>query len=389
MINPFIWFSKRFLPYEPLVTIEISRSRLINNIKKFIKIAPKGQISPVLKSNAYGHGILEISKIIENEINKDEFLKRAIPFFTIDSYFEAMTLRAKNITTPLLIIGYTRPEIILSSRLSNLSYTITDIETLTKIHNTNRKILIHIKIDTGMNRQGIKLEQIDQVIELIKSNNKIILQGICSHLSDADGQNQEITENQIKLWNELVKKVNSLIPSIKYFHLSNTHGHLYSEKIEANLSRLGIGLYGIAHNLEDLIRLEPVMEMKTIITSIKKIKKGETVGYNNTFKAEKDMIIATIPVGYYEGIDRRLSNRGFVEIIPEKIPCPIIGRISMNITSIDISHIPNIEINSKVLVISNDSKSKCSIESIAKLCNTINYESVIRIPGQLKRIIVR
>lgn len=388
MKNPLTWLSKRRFPYTPLITLEISKSRLIHNINQFLTLAPEGRLAPTLKSNAYGHGIIEVAEIIEQEMKINKKLKDSIPFFVIDSYFEAIASRAKGIKTPLLIIGYTRPETILNSNLKNISFTITDIQTLLAIEDSKKSICINLKIDTGMHRQGILPEEIDQAINIIKKNKNIVLDGICSHLSDSDGLDPTFTQSQINLWNNLVDKITSSFPDLKYIHLSNTFGHLYSKTIKANVSRLGIGLYGLADGLKNKINLQPILEMKTIITSIKKIKKGETVGYNNTFKADHDMTIATIPVGYYEGLDRRLSNFGFVEILPSHTPCSIIGRVSMNITSIDITNIKDAKNGTEVLVISNNPQSKCSIENIAKLCNTITYESVVKIPGQLKRVVV-
>lgn len=316
MKNPLTWLSKRRFPYTPLITIEISRSRLIHNINQFIKLAPKSRLAPALKSNAYGHGIIEVAEIIEGEIRKDNKFRNSIPFFVIDSYFEAIALRAKGIKTPLLIIGYTRPETILNSNLKNVSYAVTDMETLRAIKNSKKVIFVHLKIDTGMHRQGILPEEVDEAIKCIKSNKNITLEGICSHLSDADGQDSTFTDGQIALWNNIVNQISSSIPSIKYFHLSNTYGHLYSKSIKANVSRLGIGMYGLAPALRDKMDLQPILQMKTIITSVKKLKMGDTVGYNNTFKSDRSMTIATIPVGYYEGLDRRLSNIGAVEILP-------------------------------------------------------------------------
>jgi alanine racemase len=232
MKNPLTWLSKRRFPYTPLITIEISRSRLIHNINQFIKLAPKSRLAPALKSNAYGHGIIEVAEIIEGEIRKDNKFRNSIPFFVIDSYFEAIALRAKGIKTPLLIIGYTRPETILNSNLKNVSYAVTDMETLRAIKNSKKVIFVHLKIDTGMHRQGILPEEVDEAIKCIKSNKNITLEGICSHLSDADGQDSTFTDGQIALWNNIVNQISSSIPSIKYFHLSNTYGHLYSKQYQ-------------------------------------------------------------------------------------------------------------------------------------------------------------
>ncbi len=388
MINPLTWLSKKRFPYEPLIKVEISRNRLLHNLDEFRKLDKKNMIAPVLKSNAYGHGLIEIARILEEARKQNKELNETIPFFVLDSYFEALALRSKGIKTPLLIIGYNRPEILLNPNLHNISYAITSLETLKQIQKTKKYINIHLKIDTGMHRQGILIEEIDDALEIINANKNINLEGICSHFSDSDNTDPEFTKQQISNWNNVVSKLETQYPQIKYFHISNTYGHKYLDSIKSNTSRLGIGLYGIADNLDIDIDLKPVLEMKTIITGIKKIKQGQTVGYSNTFVAQKDMTIATVPIGYFEGLDRRLSNKGFFAVNKQDFLCPIIGRVSMNITTIDISGISNPKIGDEVIVISNDSNNKNSIQGIAKIVETIPYEVVVYIPEHLKRVVV-
>ena len=345
-------------------------------------IAPQGHIAPVLKSNAYGHGLIEVAQILENYRSKHPNLTEEIPFFCIDSYFEAISLKSKGIETPLLIIGFTRPEDIISSKLKNISFVITSLEQLQSISSCHHPINIHLKIDTGMNRQGLKQDQINQAIKIIKENRNLKLEGLISHFADADNTDQNFTDRQISIWNKVVENLQKYF-SIKYIHISNTSGHKYSQTINANLSRLGIGLYGFDKNMESV---KPVLSMKTIITSVKNIDKGESVGYNGTFTASRDMKIATIPVGYYEALDRSLSNKGFVKIGDHF--CPIIGRISMNISTIDVSEIMDVKIGDDVIVISNNLADKNSITNISKLTQTIEYENLVHIPQHLKRVIV-
>ena len=403
--------SKSRFPYEPLITVEISKERLIHNLEQFKKVAPNGCVAPVLKSNAYGHGLFEVAKILDEEVQvashklqvtstsqgaSTPYTLHPTPFFIIDSYFEAVALRAQGIKTPLLIIGYTRPETILNSRLKNVAFTITSIETLMAMNSAKHFTLhptpytLHLKIDTGMRRQGILPEEIDEAVNLFKSNKSFRLEGLTSHLCDSDNTDQTFTKNQISLWNGIVKKFKAEFPSLKYIHLSATYGHQFTSTIEANVSRLGIGLYGLSDNesFSQKLDLKPVLEMKTIITGIKKLRKNETVGYGNTFKAENDTTIATIPVGYFEGLDRRLSNCGMIQIGPDRIPCPIIGRVSMNITIIDISKVNNVSIGSQAIVMSNIMQNANSVFNIAKTCGTITYEIVVKIPSQLKRVVV-
>ncbi len=418
--------SRHVSPYDPLITVEISRSRLLNNLNEFRKIAPWndtktriGTVAPVLKSNAYGHGIVEVAQILDKE-NWSYGPNRGsrIPFFVVDSYYEAAVLRANKIKTHILIIGYTRPETIRHAKGPNTAFTITSLDMLKKISDirytpwdwetggngkisgylprTKKAHRIHIKIDTGMHRQGILPSEIEEAIEIVRSSPSIILEGICSHLGDADNPDESFTESQISVWNKIIRQFKKEFPDIKYIHLSNTDGHIFSRDINANVSRLGIGLYGLSQNpaLLAKVNIKPVLAMRSVITSKKKIKSGDHVGYGNAFTAIKDMTIATIPVGYSEGLDRRLSNTGSVSIEEKRdtgntsIICPIIGRVSMNMSSIDISSIPDIDLENQVTVISNEPTATNSISAIAKICNTIPYEIVVKIPEHLRRVVV-
>ena len=209
MINPLTWISRKRFPYEPLIRLEISKHAIVNNLNEFSKLAPNGHIAPVLKSNAYGHGLFEIAKILERYRHTIKKARNTdgtgtIPFFVIDSYFEAVALRSQGIKTPLLIVGYCRPDIILNSRLNNVAFTIGSIESLQELEDTERPIPIHLKIDTGMHRQGILVEEIQKTIELLAENPYIIIQGICTHLSDADNDDPSFTEGQINMWNRCV-----------------------------------------------------------------------------------------------------------------------------------------------------------------------------------------
>ncbi|MEI8249356.1 MAG: alanine racemase [Candidatus Taylorbacteria bacterium] len=382
MRNLITWLSRRRFPYTPLITVEVSKSRLLHNLHQFQRVAPHGMVAPVLKSNAYGHGLMEVAHILEGE--------KGIPFWIVDSYFEAVALRAKGFKTPLLIIGYSRPDTIERSRLRDTIFTVTSLDTLRSIENIERHLKIHLKIDTGMHRQGILPQDIDTAITMIASNPLIRLEGICSHLSDADNIDPSWTEGQIHTWNSIVKKFKGAFPLIKYVHLSATDGHRFSQEIHANVSRLGIGLYGLVDgdSFKPALDLKPVLEMKTIITDIKKIHANDTVGYGNSFKAEKDMTLGLIAAGYFEGIDRRLSNKGAVLVNHSQVTAPIIGRVSMNITSIDVTHISGVKVGTHVTVISHDHTKPNSIQHMAQLCNTIPYDIAVHIAPSLKRVIV-
>ena len=424
--------SRRRFPYEPLITVEISRKRLLDNLDAFRKAAhqasPDLAVAPVLKSNAYGHGLFEVAEILEEAGKRAAMYgtgqtNGGISFMVVDSYFEAVALRASGIRTRLLIIGYTRPETIAHSRLSRTAFTVTSLETLRRLHPGAppcpeavnggphqecsiprfSRVAIHLKIDTGMRRQGILPEEMDQAIALIKENDGLILDGACTHFSDTDDEDGSFTEGQISVWNRSVKHIRAAFPDLRYAHAAATDGVRLSTDIDANVVRLGIGLYGLSDERSlgiasmlgiSAARAEPVMEVKTILTAVKPLRNGEGVGYGNAFKAMADMTIATIPFGYYEGLDRRISSgpknksRGFIHVGPERIVCPIIGRISMNIATIDVSALPGAAIGMEAVVVSRNPSDPNSIGSIARACATIPYDIAAKIPAHLKRVVV-
>ncbi|MFA5838544.1 MAG: alanine racemase [Candidatus Paceibacterota bacterium] len=385
---------KRF-NYKSLIDVLIYKDNLLNNLNEFKKLNSNVDIAPVLKSNAYGHGLIEIAKILDPIRNKTQTQVSAIsngaspqniPFLIVDSYYEAMILRNEEIKSKILIIGYSLEENILNSKLKNVAFTIGSLEQLENLSkNLKTKTKFHIKFDTGMHRNGFLISEIEMAIEIIKSNQNIFIEGICSHFADADGDDSGYTIDQIEKWNEIVKIWKENFSETIYYHISATAGSMFSGSINANAMRLGIGLYGINVSLDDRLNLKPVLEMKSVISSIKEIKKGNKVGYNTTFTAEKDMKIANIPVGYYEGVDRRLSNNGFLKI--KNKFCPIIGIVSMNITTIDVTDTEQVKIGDEVVIISSNSNDENSVTKIAKKCNTIPYEILVHIPERLKRIV--
>lgn len=368
----------KFADYNPSVKVCISRKNLLDNLREYQKKYPKLLFAPVLKSNAYGHGLVQIAEILDKE---------KIAFLVLDSLHEAMILRNNGIKSDILIIGYTQSDNIIKSRLAKVSFTITSLEQLQELAEKARaQIRFHLKIDTGMHRQGILLEQVDEAIKIIKANTLLALEGVCSHFADADNRDEHFSMSQVKLWNEVVQIFQKEFKTLKYLHITNTAGNAYNEQIYANVARLGIGLYGINTSISKELNLEPVLQMQSIVSSVKKIKAGEQIGYNGTYKLERDAIVATVPVGYFEGVDRRLSNCGCFKI--GGIYCPIVGRVSMNITSIDVTSVPNVKLGDKVIIISDNAKDENSIENIATVTQAIPYEILIHISPGLRRIII-
>lgn len=369
---------KRFSSYKPSVEVLISKSALLHNLHKYQQHYPKLLFAPVLKSNAYGHGLIKVAQILDKE---------DIAFFAVDSLYEAMVLRNEGIRSDILVIGYTSPENIRNSRLARIAFTVTSLDQLQDIEKIiSRKIRVHLKVDTGMHRQGILPNEIEKAVKIFKENSLLVLEGICSHLADADNIDPSYTKHQFQEWERICSLFQEEFKTIKYFHIAATAGMPYTELAFGNVARLGIGLYGIDPFSNSKMNLKPVLSLRSIISSLKSLETGECVGYNTTYKTESRKMIATIPVGYFEGVDRRLSNIGFVQI--EGQCCPIIGRISMNISSVDVTGLKDVKLGDKVIIISNNRSDKNSVQNIAKITNTIPWEILIHIPSSLRRTVI-
>ena len=369
-----LWRKKRF-NYEPLIEVRIYRQQFLKNFQIFSERFPNHFLAPVLKSNAYGHGLVQVAHVLNDS---------SVAFFCVDSFFEALVLRNEGITKPILILGYTPINNILSNTLRDVAFSILSLDELEILNNNLKKITnFHLKVDTGMHRHGIDPDHLGRVLAIIKNNKFINIEGTYSHLADADNNESLYTESQIIVWNKASSLLKDELKDIKYLHCAATFGSKQSEKINANTIRLGLGLYGF--DPENNHNIAPVLDLRARISSIRKIKAGEIVGYNASFKADKDIFLATIPVGYNEGLDRRLSNIGQV-LVKGKL-CPLVGRISMNIASIDISSVEDVNLEEEVIVISKETGLINSVNNIAKLCETIPYEILVHIPSHLRRLI--
>jgi len=373
----FRWLRARRFLYQQIVEIRIYKKALLHNVHAFQNSFSQLAIAPVLKSNAYGHGLRVVAQALDKE---------AIPFICVDSFFEALILRNEHITKPILILGYTPLENIAHCKLHNIYFSILSLEELKKIsQNLTKPTKFHLKINTGMNRHGLGVTEAEEAWQIFNEHTNLVLDGVYTHLADADTIGSVSAKKQIDSWNKIAQKVRSILPNVKHLHCAATAGTFYSNEIDANVMRLGLGLYGINAGLTT-ITLEPALELVTKITTLRQINVGESVGYNATFSAQNSMKIATIPLGYTEGVDRRLSNRGAVEIRGKL--CPIIGRVSMNIVSVDVSDLATVELEDQVIVISNKRGAPHSVEAIAKTCSTIPYEILVHISPQLRRKLV-
>jgi alanine racemase len=372
-----------FTKQQPLVEVSISRENLLHNLHTYQQRFPNMSFAPVLKSNAYGHDMGTIARLLDDE---------DIAFFMVDSAYEARKLRALGISTRILVMGYVRPKEMANNAISNTDYAIVDGAQLNELATiATRSVHLHLKIDTGMHRHGILPEELAAAIATINTNKNLTIVGTCSHFADADNETSaKFTQRQIERWNAALNSALSAFPTILYKHLAATKGADHIENTRTNVIRLGIGLYGIDTSTKKDTQLRPVLEMRSFISSLRTIPAGESIGYNATHTTTTPRTIATVPVGYFEGVDRRLSNKGFTLV--RDIVCPIVGRVSMNMTSVDVTGVPHVTTGDVVTVISRESENSNSITEMAKLISTNEYAEtpyvlLTHIAPHLKRIV--
>ncbi len=377
MIGEILNFFKK--SYHTLNLIEVSRDNLLHNYRYLVNLNKKIKIAPVVKSNGYGHGITNVAKILDS-LNA--------PFFCVDGLFEAYELQKMNIKTPVLVMGYTNPENFKLKKLPFL-FAVFDLETAKVLNKYQPGCQIHLFVDTGMYREGIPISDLPYFLDEIKKLPNINISGLMSHLASSENRKDLLFNAQIKLFKkakEICKK-HKVAP--KWFHIAATGSIINPETHPiitevSNLGRAGLALYGFSSSTFDK-NLKPTLTLKTKIAQIKEVKKGDKIGYEGTFTAKKNMRIGIVPIGYYDGVDRRLSNKGI--FLVGNIPCPILGRVSMNINIIDLSNVPNPKIGQEIVVYSANPEDKNSIANCAKICNTIPYDLLVNLAESTKRII--
>ncbi|MDD5721321.1 MAG: alanine racemase [Candidatus Pacebacteria bacterium] len=373
----------------PLSYTELSKRNLIHNIKQFKNLAKKGtQFSVAIKGNAYGHGQNEVAQILEPYVD----------YFQVDS-FEELRLLRKVSKKKVLVLGYIQKLNLLEAVKLSCILTVFSIQQIKHI-SAMADILkikqeIHLPVDAYLGREGFLLDELPKVFGEIKKCKFIKLTGIYAHFANIeDTSNFTHAQKQIKEYQKALKLAEKFNFKNLQTHISATSGLLAYETGKGihPIIRLGIGVYGMwpSENLKLLyknkINLKPVFTWKTKIAQIKIMPSGRTIGYGLTYKTKKETKIAIIPQGYADGFDRGFSNNGVVLIKGTR--CKILGRVSMNMFTVDVSHLKGVRMEDEVVLLGKQGKSEITAEEMAKRINTINYEMTTRISALLPRIIV-
>lgn len=378
---------------KPLTWIEVSRSVLVQNVracKSLLK--PETKLCAVVKSNAYGHGLVESSNI---------FLESGADWLAVHGLSEAEILRKAGITAPIYIIGYVE--------LSMLAYMVElecraivyNRETIDELGRIGKSVNVHIKVETGTHRQGVLIDELADFAKHIQAYPNITIEGVSTHFANIeDTTNRGYYDEQMAEFKRAIEILAGIgiDPPIK--HCAAASAAMLFPESQFDMVRIGVSLYGFwpSDKVRDAYRamhstpidLVQALTWKARIAQIKQISAGKFVGYGCTFQTDRPTVMAVIPIGYFDGYPRALSGKSHVLVNGQQ--AKLLGRVSMNNIVIDVTDIPNISIEDEIVLLGKQGNSEISAELFASWADTINYEIPTRIPAgvntNIPRIIV-
>ena len=365
---------------------EINLNNLINNIEEIKKKSHNSEIIGVVKANAYGHGAVEISKTLLNYNVKK---------LAVANIVEAIELRENDIDAPIMLLGISEDYAIDSLIQYNVEPTVSSLEFAKKLNSkaieTNKKIKIHIAIDSGMGRIGFRNtdSDINDIVNISKLSN-LEIESIFSHFSTADSMDKSYSNKQMDIYNSIINKLKEQNIKIEKKNFSNSAAIIDIPESHYNYVRPGIIQYGYYPSNEvntTDFNIKPVLTWKTRIIHIKEVDENEYIGYGKNYKTTRKTKIATLPVGYADGYSRGLSNKGKV-IINGKL-APIIGNVCMDQFMIDVTDIPDVKLDNEVILLGSDGDVKFDADDMSEILNTISYEILCLIGRRAPRVYIK
>nr|WP_281347190.1 alanine racemase [Thermosulfurimonas marina] len=344
-------------------------------------LPPETALLPVVKSEAYGHGLVEVARVLAQE---------GVYGFGISEPEEAFRLRRAGLALPILLLsGFERhwlPEIV-QLRLIPAVASVKMLEAVADF--TRKKALsleIHLKLETGMHRLGIAPQEVPRALEILKANPQLQVTGLMTHLAAAENPEDPLTREQIALFEELKRKILSQgLSGIRFFHLANSGGIIFLRGAGGNLVRPGLSLYGAypSFRARAYVKLKPVMTLKARVLEVKEVPAGGAVGYGPLYRARKRERLALVPVGYDDGYPRALSNKGFAVLRGQRVP--LRGAVSMRTLALGVSGLePPVNPGEEVLLLGGP-KEEVPADELAQLAGTISYELFCRLGKSLER----
>jgi len=376
-----------------LQRIEISRSALVRNIGQFRRlIGPRRKFMAVVKANAYGHGLRETASIA---------LENGVDWLGVHSVEEGAALRDAGVTRPILVLGYVPFGELDEAVARDLRIIVYNRPTIGRLaaaaRRRGKKAVVHVKVETGTGRQGVDVPDVWPFVRDILRHEGLVLEGLSSHFANIeDTTSHEYPRLQLEAYRTAVKTLRAHGVRVPVRHMSCTASTILFPETDFTMARVGIGLYGYWPSKEtylsclqekrEPLALSPVLSWKARIAQIKKLGANACVGYGCTYKTTRPTVLAVVPVGYFDGYDRGLSNTAHVLVRGRR--APVRGRVAMDFFMADVTDIPGARLEDEVTLIGADGRERVTADDLASLAGTISYEILARINPLIPRRVV-
>jgi alanine racemase len=366
---------------------EIDLGALVRNLRTLRSAAPRVDILAVVKADAYGHGAVEVSRVLEAE---------GVGAFGVALVEEGLSLRSAGIRGEIVVLGGAYDggwEALVEHRLAPVVFRPEHLKALGSAARAQGVVAgAHLKVDTGMGRLGVLPVELPALLDRARAEPSVQIDGLCSHFANADLADAALTRVQIERFQSALRQLRAAGFSPRWRHLSNSAGLValpeVRDGLELNLVRPGLGLYGLlpAPWLRPPRLLEPVLSWKTAVVHLKSVPAGTPISYGSTWTAPRPSRIATLPVGYADGWSRLLSNRGSVLVRGRR--APIVGRVCMDLCMVDVTELSEVEMGDEVVLLGSQGTETQDAHALASLQGTIAYEVLCAISARVPRLAV-
>lgn len=356
---------------------EIDLCAFDRNVAALASRLPEGtKLIAMLKANSYGHGAVELARRCRPE---------QVAMIGVALLEEALELRTAGITLPILVLGPLNERQVRIALDHDVTLGVPGPEELEQVARVarDRDVAIHLKLDSGMGRMGVVESELLRVAELIRSAPRLRLEALYTHFANAGDVTDPFTNDQLARFDTLVETLREAGISAPRHHVANSAATIRG-MTPGDFARVGIALYGAEPLDANSPRLEPVMRWRTAIGRLKDLPPGHAIGYGTTFHTTRPSRIATLPVGYADGYRRGLSNRGEVLIRGRRVP--IVGRVSMDLTTIDVTDVPDAALGDEVVLLGRQGAHEIAAEELAAKLDTISYEVFCGVSARVPRV---
>lgn len=345
------------------------------------RIAPGVRVLSIVKANAYGHGAVEVARLLAEEGSDG---------FGVATVEEGAEVRRAGVSSPIVVLPGVYPEQLPEIVEYRLTPAVCDLEMLLGLEEAARRRGVrpsfHLKVDTGMGRIGFPATEVDSWLSSLNNLQALQLEGLFSHFAQAESVEGSYTIRQLESFRRVVERVQAAGHRPAWTHLANSAGVITLPAAHYNMVRPGLMLYGVYPSPQSArqISLKPALSWKTRILQLKKVPAGSSISYGQTFVTKRDSVIATLPVGYADGYSRLLSNRG--EVLVHERRAPVVGRVCMDLTMVDVTDIGGARSGDEVVLLGAQGQETIAVDEMAAWAETISYEIFTSISARVPRI---